>query len=456
MNPHFFLKYDIRGVADVDFAAPFPRELGRAIGTFHVRREQRRIALGRDARLSSPRIHEELRAGLLDTGIEVVDIGAVPTPLVYFAVFHLELDGGVMITGSHNPPQDNGFKLMTGKSSLYGDDIQELRQLMESGEYHSEPEGRVEEIDVLPAYVGFLLGNIRPGHRELRFALDAGNGAAGPTLRATFDALGFSPEYLLCEMDGNFPHHHPDPTEPENLELLRERVRREDLDFGIAFDGDGDRLGVIDATGEIMWGDKLLALFARDLLHRHPGAAVLGEVKCSQTLYDDIEKHGGRALLGPTGHSLIKTKMKQEGALLAGEMSGHMFFADRYYGFDDAIYAAARLVELLSDGGDPLCERLADMPDLAVTPEIRVECPDHLKFQVVDEVLAHYREIREVVDIDGARIRFGGSAWGLVRASNTQPVLVLRFEAGSENRLREVRAEVEGVVSEIRARLEAA
>ena len=455
MNPHVFRKYDIRGVADVDFAAPFPHDLGRALGTFYLRREQRKIALGRDARLSSPRIHDELLRGLLSTGLEVVDLGTVPTPLVYFAVFHLELDGGVMITGSHNPAPDNGFKLMTGRSSLYGDDIQELHRLMEERDFHESAPGRVEDLDILPAYTGFLKGNIRPAHRELRFALDAGNGAAGPTAKAAFAALGFEPECLLCEMNGHFPVHHPDPTEPENLELLRQAVRRKGLDFGIAFDGDGDRLGVIDKEGEILWGDKLLTLFARDLLVRHPGAAVLGEVKCSQSLYDDIAKRGGRPILGPTGHSLIKAKMKEEGALLAGEMSGHMFFADRYYGFDDAVYTAARLVELLSDGGAPVGERLDDLPDLHVTPEIRVECPDHLKFQVVEEVLSHYRPLRDVIDVDGARIQFGGSAWGLVRASNTQPVLVLRFEAATSQRLGEIRGEVEGVVAEIRGRLEA-
>ena len=454
MNPNVFREYDIRGVADVDLDSDFVRDLGRALGTFHRRRGHQRIAIGRDCRVSSDRLHGALSAGLLETGLHLVDVGIVPTPLMYFAVHHLDLDGGVEITGSHNPPPDNGFKMMTGKGSLFGRDIGALKSAIEGRSFDLADRGshgNVSEIDVLPAYLGFLQGNIRLAHHDLRFAIDAGNGAAGPTASAAFRALGLKPVELLCEMDGTFPVHHPDPTEPESLELLQQRVAADGLDLGIAFDGDGDRIGIIDSRGEILWGDKLLTLLARRVLHDRPGAAVLGEVKCSQTLYDDIAAHGGRPILWKTGHSLIKTKMKEEHALLAGEMSGHVFFADRFFGYDDAIYTAARILELLTEAGRPIHELLEDVPPTHVTPEIRVECPDDRKFDVVDAVRTKFQETHEVVTVDGARIQFGDGAWGLVRASNTQPALVLRFEARDEATLQKIRSEVEAAVATARA-----
>ncbi len=450
-NPHVFREYDIRGVAADDLPDDFTRALGRALGTFQARAGHRRIALGRDCRLSSPRLHRELLAGLVEAGLEVVDVGVGPTPRMYFAVHHLDLDGGVQVTGSHNPPPENGFKMMTGKASLFGDDIRTLQRMMEESDFDLPGGGTVEEVDLLPAYLGFLEGNLSIGPKPPRVALDAGNGASGPTAVAAFEALGLEFVPLLCEMDGTFPVHHPDPTQPEDLELLMRTVAEQNLDLGFAFDGDGDRIGVIDATGRIRWGDELLTLLGRDLLARRPGAAILGEVKCSQTLYDDIAAHGGKPILWKTGHSLIKAKMKEEGALLAGEMSGHIFFADRFYGFDDAVYVALRLVELLSDGGRPLHERLADLPMTVTTPELRVPCPDAEKFAVVDAVRARFRATHDVIDVDGARILFGEGAWGLVRASNTQPVLVLRFEARDQERLDAIRAEVEAVVAEERA-----
>ncbi|HJK98925.1 MAG TPA: phosphomannomutase/phosphoglucomutase [Polyangiaceae bacterium LLY-WYZ-14_1] len=445
INPHVFREYDIRGVADRDLGDDFTQSLGQAIGTLLRGRGAGRVAVGRDVRPSSPRLREALVAGLRRTGLDVVDIGEVPTPLLYFAVWHLDLDGGVQITGSHNPSEDNGFKMMTGKASLFGEDIQTLRRSMESGDLASGGLGTVEEVDLLPAYVGYLRGNMELGGGTLRFAVDAGNGVAGPAALAAMRALGLDPIPLLCEPDGRFPVHHPDPSQPENLELLRQTIADEGIDLGIAFDGDGDRIGVLDAKGEVLFGDKLLALFARDLLERRPGATVIGEVKCSQTLYDDIAARGGRPIMWKTGHSLIKTKMKEEGALLAGEVSGHMFFADRYYGFDDAIYAALRLIELLSRSDQPLHALLKDLPVTHTTPEIRVACPDATKFAVVDQVREHFAQTREVVAIDGARIRFD-EGWGLVRASNTQPVLVLRFEASSPMQLATIRAEVERAV----------
>ncbi|HJL03349.1 MAG TPA: phosphomannomutase/phosphoglucomutase [Polyangiaceae bacterium LLY-WYZ-15_(1-7)] len=451
MNPHVFREYDIRGVAERDLTDEFTRALGRALGTFQMRAGHRQLAVGRDCRTSSDRLHEELVRGLLEAGVHVVDVGVVPTPLMYFAVHHLDLDGGVEITGSHNPPPENGFKMMKGKGSLFGDDIRALKRMIEEDDYDLPGGGTVEQVDVLPSYLGFLRGNVRLARTDLRIALDAGNGAAGPTAVAAMEALGLEPIALLCKMDGRFPVHHPDPTDPESLELLIRKVKDEGLDLGIAFDGDGDRIGVVDAEGGILWGDQLLTLLSRELLADHPGAAVLGEVKCSQTLYDDIAKHGGRPILWKTGHSLIKTKMKEEGALLAGEMSGHLFFADRYYGFDDAVYAAARLLELLARADRPLHQLLVDVPETHTTPELRVECPDDEKFAVVEKVRDRFAAEHDVITVDGARIQFGDGAWGLVRASNTQPVLVLRFEARTPERRDAIRAEVEQAVAEARA-----
>ncbi|MBW2464432.1 MAG: phosphomannomutase/phosphoglucomutase, partial [Deltaproteobacteria bacterium] len=303
---------------------------------------------------------------------------------------------------------------------------------------------------IMPTYAGYMRGNVRVARKDMRFAIDAGNGAAGPTAVAAMKAAGLSPVTLLCEPDGEFPVHHPDPSLPENLALLRDKVLSDGLELGIAYDGDGDRIGVIDARGDVMWGDKLMVVYARALLRQRPGAAILGEVKCSQTMYDDIGKHGGRPIMWKTGHSLIKAKMKEESALLAGEMSGHVFFGDRYYGFDDAVYATLRLLEIVAASGQPLHELIADLPETHVTPELRVASTDDTKFAIVDRVLAHYRESHDVVDIDGARIRFDGG-WGLVRASNTQPVLVMRFEAETAERRDEIRREVEEVVAQASA-----
>ena len=303
---------------------------------------------------------------------------------------------------------------------------------------------------MLPAYEGFIRGNVKLARTDLSVAIDAGNGAAGPTALAALRAAGIEPEALLCEPDGRFPVHHPDPSEPHNLEMLRAAVLERGHDVGIAYDGDGDRIGVIDARGEQLFGDRLLILLSRYLLKERPGAAILGEVKCSQTLYDDIAKHGGRPILWKTGHSLIKAKMKEEGALLAGEMSGHVFFADRFFGFDDAVYATLRLLEILAAEGRPLHELLADVPQTFSTPEIRVECPDDQKFDVVERIKARFAQTNDVITVDGARILFEGG-WGLVRASNTQPVLVLRFEAESDQRLGEIRGEVEAAVEEARS-----
>jgi len=450
VNSHVFRQYDIRGHADRDFDDDFVRALGLSLGTFYSKRDLRRVALGRDCRLSSPRLHEALCAGLIETGLHVLDIGVGPTPLLYFAVHDLDLDGGIQITGSHNPPDENGFKMMVGKGSLYGDDIAELRTVIEDETFHRAPGGTLEKVDPTPAYVKKAQSDIRLGRRDIRFALDAGNGAGGPLALETMKALGLNPVAMLCEMDGTFPVHHADPTEPETLEMLRERVLEDGLELGFAYDGDADRVGVIDARGEVIWGDKLMIILSRALLDKHPGATIIGEVKCSQTMYDDIEAKGGRGVLWKTGHSLIKTKMKEEHALLAGEMSGHIFFADRYYGFDDAIYATLRILEIVSHSELPLHEMLSDVPETFATKEIRVECDDARKFDLVQQMVDYYRRTHELVDIDGARIQFDGG-WALVRASNTQPALVLRFEADSEHRLQSIRSEVESVLGRFRS-----
>lgn len=458
---HIFREYDIRGKADRDLSDDLATSLGRALATELGRykgTDSPRLAVARDCRLSSPRLYEALVKGLTERGVRVVDVGIGPTPMLYFAVHHLEADGGIMITGSHNAGDENGFKIMKGKASFFGDDIQRTRKLIEDEAYAPVKAGSIETIDVQDAYIAVMKKSFDFSKtKNPKFVLDAGNGAGGPLALRVMSALGLEVDPLFCEMDGNFPNHHPDPTVPKNLEALVARVKETGASVGLAFDGDADRLGAVDANGDVIWGDKLLILFSRALLAKKPGAAVLGEVKCSQTLYDDIAKHGGRPIIWKTGHSLIKTKMKEEHADLAGEMSGHLFFADRYFGYDDATYAALRLLEIMANDPRPLAEMLADVPKTFSTPEIRVDCPDAIKFDIVKTVTAKYKARGlDVLDIDGARITFekgGAPTWGLVRASNTGPVLVLRFEAGTEARLAEIRADVEGAVAEERKRL---
>jgi len=459
---HAFREYDIRGVADRDLTDGIAAGIGQAFATMlDANVAGARIAVGRDCRLSSDRLFAALVGGLTRAGATVVDIGVGPTPMLYASVHALGADGGVMITGSHNAGDENGFKMMRGKASFFGADIQALRQRVQ--EQHlavAATPGRVEKIEFHPRYVDMVTSGIHLARTDLRFVVDAGNGAGGPMAMACMKKLGLSPEPLFCDMDGRFPNHHPDPTVPKNLDALVERVTKSGARVGIAYDGDADRLGAVDSNGDIVWGDKLMILFSRGLLAEKPGAAILGEVKCSQTLYDDIAKHGGRPIMWKTGHSLIKTKMKEEKALLAGEMSGHLFFADRFYGYDDAIYASLRLLEILAKDPRSLTEMLADVPRTYATPELRVDCPDALKFDVVAAVREHYKAAGlPVVDIDGARVSFGTAAepaWGLVRASNTGPILVLRFEATSAERRDSLRAEVEKVVSDARAKLGAA
>jgi phosphomannomutase/phosphoglucomutase len=455
---HIFREYDIRGVAERDLTDGVAGGIGRGFATMLGAAERPlRIAVGRDCRLSSDRLFASLVDGLTAAGANVVDVGIGPTPMLYASVHGLETDGGVMITGSHNPGDENGFKLMRGKASFFGADIQGLRETIELERWDPKPvaRGRVDVVPMSERYIEMVTRGIKLARTDIKFVVDAGNGSGGPHALACMKKVGLSPDPIFCEMDGRFPNHHPDPTVPKNVEALIDRVVKTGARVGIAYDGDADRLGAVDANGDIIWGDKLMILFSRALLAETPGAAILGEVKCSQTLYDDIAKHGGRPILWKTGHSLIKTKMKEEHALLAGEMSGHLFFADRYYGYDDAIYASLRLLEILALDPRSIGQMLSDVPRTFATPEIRVDCPDAIKVDVVTAVRAHYKAAgRPVVEIDGARISFGTErdpAWGLVRASNTGPVLVMRFEATTAERRDAIQKEVEEVVRGARA-----
>jgi phosphomannomutase/phosphoglucomutase len=448
LKPTIFREYDIRGVADAELPDDGVEQLGRAIGTYLQRNGGRNVNVGRDTRLSSTRLRNALVKGLVASGCAVTDIGVAPTPALYYSVFHLEAHGAVMITGSHNPSEYNGFKVVSGASTIHGESIQTLRRMIEEQDFASGP-GSECSFDALAPYTEEVASQFHFS-RRLNVVVDAGNGVAGPAMHRILERLNVQATELFFDMDGRFPNHHPDPTLPENLRTLIEAVKTKKADLGIAFDGDGDRIGAVDDRGNIVWGDQLMIVYSREILSRKPGATFIGEVKCSQALYDDIARNGGRGIMWKTGHSLIKAKMKQEHAELAGEMSGHMFFADRYYGFDDALYAACRLMEVVATSGKSLSALLADVPKTVVTPEIRVDTPDEVKFDVVREVTNHFRGRYRVNDIDGVRIHFP-QGWGLVRASNTQPALVMRFEATSSELLRRYQTEVEQAVADAKA-----
>jgi phosphomannomutase/phosphoglucomutase len=455
MNPDIFREYDIRGIAERDLTSPVIEALGRAFAAYLKPKGISAVMIGYDARQSSPRLCDDITRGLASEGMHVTILGLCPTPVLYFSLFHLEPGAGVMITGSHNPAEFNGFKLCVGKDSIYGEEIRKLRRIMEEAEKAGssllmaddkaaaghEPK-TVFRRPLLPDYIDYLKKQFT-AFREvpLKVVLDAGNGTAGLAAPEIIRSMGCEVIELFSEPDGRFPNHHPDPTIPENLTALIDTVRAQKADAGIAFDGDSDRIGVIDEQGNVLWGDQLMVIFSRDILRERPGATFVSEVKCSQTMYDDIRAHGGNAVMWKTGHSLIKAKMKELRAALAGEMSGHLFFADRYFGYDDAIYAACRIVELLKKlksaqgSGASLSMLLADLPKTFNTPEIRFDCPDTIKFKVVEKVKELFADgndlvqtPRELITVDGVRAVFD-KGWGLIRASNTQPVLVMRFEA---------------------------
>ena len=446
---HVFRAYDIRGFVDTDFTETKVFCLGQACGTLFQDRGETRCAVGRDCRASSPAYRTALIEGLLSTGMDVVDVGMVPTPILYFAVKHLNMRAGVMVTASHNPSEYNGFKIWSGESTLYTTDITALRDLMERGEFRTG-RGLVSTLDVVPAYYEAIASRVSLSTaargRPLKVVVDGGNGAGGEFCVELLTKLGAEVIPLFCEPDGSFPNHHPDPVVEANMAALKAAVLEHGADCGIGLDGDADRIGAVDETGHLFFGDELLALYAREVLSRKPGAIILGDVKCSHRLFRDIENHGGTAEMYATGHSIMKARMREIGAALGGEMSGHMFFEDRWYGFDDAIYAAARLVELLSASAAPFSS-LLEWPQTFITPELHVPCPDAHKFAVVEQAKAYFRERYQVLEIDGARLVFP-DGWGLVRASNTQAVLVLRFEAESQERLDAIRAIVETPLAE--------
>lgn len=437
MNPSSFREYDIRGKFPEELNKESVYRLGLSIGAYYRDNKVKKISIGRDCRLSSPELQEALISGLVESGLRVVDIGMVPTPLLYFSIFHLGLDGGVQITGSHNPPEYNGFKICLGKTTIYGDEIQKIGKIYDKGRF-KKGHGNLEHSEVITPYLSYMKENLLPGDIRRKVVIDAGNGVGGMVAPDVYTAMGIDVERLFCEPDGHFPNHHPDPTIPENLDYLTKEVLAKSADLGIAFDGDADRIGVIDNKGNTLWGDQLMIIFSRDILERNPGAKIIGEVKCSQVTYDDVRKHGGIPIMWKAGHSLIKSKMKEEGAIFAGEMSGHLFFADRYFGYDDAIYAGARLLEIMSRTKKEVRQLLSGIPRMVNTPEIRIDCPDDRKFRIVAAIAEGFKKEYEVIDVDGARVLFEGG-WGLVRASNTQPVLVLRFEARDEGLLQEIR-----------------
>ena len=450
ITPSIFRQYDIRGIWEKDLTPEVVELIGRGFASYllkSVNKQRAKISIGRDSRLHSPAIRDSLIKGLTESGIDVTDLGMCPTPLQYYSLYRLQVDGGVMITGSHNPPEFNGFKLSVGKSTIFGDSIQEIRKIIDSEDFR-KGQGTVEKHPLIDDYVEYVKNKF-DDFSGLKVVVDAGNGTGGLVAPKIMKALGAEVVELYCDPDGRFPNHHPDPTLKESLADLVDRVKQEKAHAGIGYDGDADRIGVVDEEGNIIWGDSLMIIFSRDILKDNPGAKIIGEVKCSQTLYDDIASHGGIPVMWKTGHSLIKEKMKKEEALLAGEMSGHIFFKHRYLGYDDAIYASLRLMEIIKKAGEPYSTKalLKDVPLVVSTPEIRFDCPDSIKFRIVEQAQNAFNEY-ESITIDGIRIKFDGG-WALIRASNTQPVLVLRFEAQNENRLNEIRNFVEGRLNKI-------
>jgi phosphomannomutase/phosphomannomutase/phosphoglucomutase len=437
-HSNIYRQYDIRGIVDKELTDDIMFDIGRAFALYARQHGYQKILLGRDNRTSSPHYRELLAEALLQSGCDVVDLGMVITPMFYYASRYLEIGAGIMITASHNPGEYNGCKLLLGESTIYGDQIMVIKQLVEKGGFPSSTSGNLISYDIREAYMQMITAKIKLGPNKLRVAVDCGNGTASPFAPGLFERLGCETIPLFCESDPNFPNHHPDPVKPENLQDLIRLVRQFQADIGIGIDGDGDRLGVVDRNGNMIWGDQLMILFWRDILPRYPDLPCIVEVKCSQSLIDEIKLLGGTPLIYKTGHSLIKAKMKETGAIFTGEMSGHMFFADDYYGYDDALYAAARLLLLLSNSNQSISEMLSNIPKYFATPEIRLPSDDETKFKLVDQVLEYFKKDHEVIDIDGARIIFP-HGWGLVRASNTGPEIICRCEGDSPEALHEIK-----------------
>lgn len=454
LNPQIFREYDIRGTVDKDLSPEVAYTVGRAYGALCREQQQKLVAVGRDCRLTSPAYAEALARGIADEGVDVHLTGMGPTPQLYFSIFSRHYGGGIQVTGSHNPPDMNGFKICLGTQTLSGEQIQELKARCEHAQRNpatTVAKGSVVERPIRDEYIAYLTANSLPamGKRKLRVVVDAGNGVGGLVGPAVLRNLGVEVLSLYCEPDGRFPNHHPDPAELKNLKSLIAEVKRSKADCGIAWDGDADRIGVIDERGEVIFGDLLLLIYARQVLKEEPGATIIGDVKCSSRLFSDVTARGGKAIMWKTGHSLIKAKLRESGGAIAGEMSGHMFFKHRFFGFDDAIYAASRFVEILSNTLEPVSSFLADLPPTVSTPEIRVDCPEEIKFKIAEQAKSLFPE-GSIDTTDGARITFA-HGWGLVRASNTQPVLVLRFEAESQKYLEEYQSLVVSRIEALKA-----
>ena len=449
MKPVIFREYDIRGVVGTDFDEDFAYDLGRAYVTFVTERTGKKnltFSLGYDARLSSPGISNALERGMLESGANVIRLGLITTPISYFSCFTLEIDGGFMVTGSHNPPDYNGFKISVGKTTIYGADIQELRKIIEAKRYQTG-KGTARDHDIFPQYLARYKEEFK-GLEGVKVVLDCGNGAAGCIARRLYEGVGLKPTILFEEPDGRFPNHHPDPTVEENIDAMKAAVKKEGAAIGIGFDGDADRIGLVDENSRFVLGDEMMMVISRSILESNPGAKIIGDVKCSDRLYADIKKNGGIGIMWKTGHSLVKAKIKEEKAPFGGELSGHVFFADRNYGYDDALYAGLRLIEILAKKKKTFSSLLAGIPSAFNTPEIRIDTTEEKKVSIVEKLRSTYGEgsaEKKVNLIDGIRISYK-DGWALARASNTQPVLVLRFESETESGLNRIRKEVESVV----------
>ena len=451
MNDKIFREYDIRGVAGKDLTEEFAFLLGKAFCAYlkKINKAAAVVSVGRDVRLSSESLSANLIKGILSSGLDVYDIGLCPTPLQYFSIHRLGLDGGIMVTGSHNPPEYNGFKVSIGRETIFGDGIRKLKDIMLKSEWTESPNtGRLKHYDIISAYKDEMISRFSylsgGAYRKIRVVVDAGNGTGGIVAPQILEAMGCEVVPLFCDPDGTFPNHHPDPTVVEYIKDLIRVTLEEKADIGVGYDGDADRIGVVDSSGNIVWGDQMMIILARDILKKRPGAVIIGDVKCSQVMFDDIERHGGKPVMWKTGHSLVKDKMKKEGALLAGEFSGHIFIADDYFGFDDAIYTTFRLIEIMKTASLGIHDLLSGIPVMHFTPEIRMECPDEKKKKAVESLASRFRDyrksgnsplpIKHIHDIDGIKVVFE-KGWGLVRMSNTQPVIVMRFEAEDEESL---------------------
>jgi phosphomannomutase/phosphoglucomutase len=441
-----FREYDIRGIVETELQDDVVERIASAFAAAFLKEGKQDIVIGMDGRPSSPHIKNIIVKNLSKYGLDVLDIGLVPTPVMYYAVFKRNLGGGIVITASHNPPEYNGFKALIGKEAQSGDQIKEIYRMAISRDFPLEKPGRVNTIDIIPEYLDYIINNITL-NKKIKVVVDAGNGTGGITAPILYKKLGADVIDIFCDVDGTFPNHHPDPTKIENLKYLIAKVKETNADLGIGLDGDGDRIGVVDRNGAIIWGDQLTLIFARDILAKDPGQKIISEVKASEVLYSEIKKSGGIPIMWKTGHSLIKKKIAEENAALAGEMSGHIFFNDKWFGFDDAVYAGARLLEILSNTDQSLTEIMETIPRTFNTPEIRADTTDEAKFNIVSHLVDYFKKDYQVIDIDGARIIFP-HGWALVRASNTQPSLVIRFEADSQEHLTEIRSIVEPIIEE--------